>query len=172
VLFIFTVKKEWYKEVIANLQEAIHLKHFKLWMAKDWVLLHNTALAHLLLLVQQAWYCGASPPTTLFQSYTMQGIPPSVDGTAEGLSLQECSSFKWLPKLHRRLHAVTSRNVSNCTNIDRSVKMVKGSIFTSTTSMCEIYVSPEYWYLPTSPHSITTQNSNIAHRSASQCHQI
>jgi len=45
-----TVSKERYK-VLTCLWVAVHLKHPKMWAAKEWALLHDNTPAHLLLLM-------------------------------------------------------------------------------------------------------------------------
>jgi hypothetical protein len=59
----FSPDNQW-GNVQAHLNESIHLKHPKLWVAKDWVFLHKyhgTLVTTCAAATCQAWYCSATP---------------------------------------------------------------------------------------------------------------
>jgi len=89
------VSKERYKEVLACLQEIICLKHPEMWVAKDWVLLHDYAWAHQLLLCSNnspsmVLWCPATHCTYRVSYHAIFTSFPN-EGLVDGMSLQEYS---------------------------------------------------------------------------------
>lgn len=116
-----------------------YLKHLKLWMVRDWFLLHSNALALVV----------ASGPSIVLPCFLIHHTLPFLQHASNtASSIWSCGwrsatskmrqSFDWLLKLHfRRLHIQTSRYVLNCTYVGRCMKLVKDSVFISATSCVE-----------------------------------
>jgi hypothetical protein len=78
--------------VLAHIQKEICLKHPEMWAAKDWMLMHDSALEYWLQFTEQKLLPQGTvvfSPTVLPQSCTM--IFTSFHRLAEELLLQECS---------------------------------------------------------------------------------
>jgi len=77
-----TLNREKYKERFVQYIEAMHRNCPKIWVAKDWELLHYHCHGTLITACQ-VWYCGASPATVFSWSHTKQILPLPLEGVSK-----------------------------------------------------------------------------------------